>query len=329
MANQTFTFAVSETENGARVDQALVKFLHDKIQGGVSRAQIQRLVERGLVKKNGAAEERPGCRLKAGDMLEVVWEAEERAEIIPQDIALSILYEDDDLLCVNKPPGLTVHPGAGRRDGTLLNALAHYLRGDSAASFSIRPWIVHRLDKDTSGVLIIAKNETVQRALSAQFQERVVEKEYRALVLATPRLKNVHVAQDSGIIDAPIARHTTQRTRMGVNHERGRAARTRWHVLERFEYGALLAIQIETGRTHQIRVHFESVGAPVIGDTVYGVFQALPKPLLRLHERFGRQALHSASLTVTHPISGKRLTVEAPLPADMLQLIEQWRSYHG
>lgn len=330
MESNIYSFTAEAIDAGERADQLLARFLAQKIEGGVSRAQVQRLFERGLVKRNGAVDLRPGARVREGDLIEAQFEATRSDDIVPQEIALSILYEDETILCVNKPAGLTVHPGAGQRDGTLLNALAHHLRQSAPIKDGERPWIVHRLDKDTSGVLVIAKTDSAHRALSLQFQERQVEKEYRALVLSTPRLRNAHIAGDSGVIEAAIARHPTQRTRMATSTERGRAATTRWKVIERFEYGTLLGIKIETGRTHQIRVHFESIGAPVIGDKVYGVFQALPKPLFKLHERFGRQALHSFRLELTHPKSGARCSFEAPLPEDMETLIHAWRNYrHG
>lgn len=327
--SETFRFEIAAENSGGRIDQTLVSLLAQVSSRELSRSQIQRLFERGLVTLNDQKETRTGYRVRPGDVITVVCEAAESGQIEPQEMPLSVLFEDDHLMCINKPPALSVHPGAGRRDGTLLNALAHYLKESPRSNSQSRPWIVHRLDKDTSGVLLVAKTEVAHRELSEQFQQRQVEKEYRALVLGTPRMKNVHLQPDSGTIDQPIGRHPTERTRMAILPDKGRASRTNWAVVERFEYGSLLSVEIETGRTHQIRVHFESVGAPVIGDTVYGNFNALPKTLLRLHQQFGRQALHAFRISCDHPVSKERVSFEAPVPQDMRQLIDRWREYNG
>lgn len=320
-----FTFSCDDSLTGQRLDQALLQLLELASGESRSRSQIQRIIEAGGVTFNGKPEMRPGCRVKAGDALELIIPEVQEQRIIAQEMPLTILFEDEHLLCLNKPPGLTVHPGAGQRDGTLLNALAHYLQQVPELIPGSRPWIVHRIDKDTSGILIIAKNDRAHRALSQQFHDRVVEKEYQALVLATPRMRNPYLIPDQGVIDLPIGRHQSQRTRMAVDPQSGRSAITRWSVIERFEYGALLRLQIETGRTHQIRLHLEAIGAPVIGDRTYGNFQALPKSLALLHQQFGRQALHAHRLSCLHPETGEKISFEAPIPADMTDLIAAWR----
>lgn len=326
MASDSLSYTCDESTSSMRLDQALLQLLAATGVADMSRSRLQKIVERGGVVLNGEVETRPGCRLKAGDQLIVTLPEAEPSSIVAQEIPLDVLYEDGDLMSINKSAGLTVHPGAGQRDGTLLNALAHYLQQDPAHSELERPWIVHRIDRDTSGVLVIARNDRAHRNLSQQFHDRTVEKEYLALVLATPRQKNPALSQDQGVIELPIGRHRTQRTRMAINAEQGRRAVTRWSVVERFDYGALLKVQIETGRTHQIRLHLEAIGAPVIGDPVYGNFQALPKNFLLRHQQFGRQALHAHRLSCTHPVTGVRLQFEAPIPEDMSALVRDWRN---
>jgi 23S rRNA pseudouridine1911/1915/1917 synthase len=318
---------VDEALNKERLDLILVRTFETTITGGASRAQVQRWIDDGRVQVDSVVVKRPGVRCLTDSKIIVNIPAPVALTVLGEEMPLDIIYEDQHLLCLNKPPGLTIHPGAGQHQGTLLNALVHYIGSNKSVSAIDRPWIVHRLDKDTSGILVIAKNDVIHRALSAQFQERTVEKEYRALVLATPKLKNPAIAMDSGVIERSIDRCLKTRTKMVVKDEGGRAARTTWKVIERFDYGALLSVIIETGRTHQIRVHFESIGAPVIGDKTYGNFKALPSKLFREQQSFGRQALHSFKLQITHPVTEQRLAFEAPLPKDFLALLGVWRGY--
>lgn len=318
---------VDESLRDERLDLVLVRTFEKLLPSGASRAQVQRWIAEGRVKIDEKIVDRPGVRCLNGVTISVSVPATPSLTVVGEEMPLDIIYEDDVLMCLNKPPGLTIHPGAGQHQGTLLNALVHYLGNGKEVAVDERPWIVHRLDKDTSGILVIAKNDAAHRALSAQFQARTVNKEYRALVLSTPKLKNPYLAADSGVIEKAINRSQAIRTKMVVTQEGGRAAKTNWSVLERFDYGALLSVVIETGRTHQIRVHFESIGAPVIGDRSYGNFKALPSKLFREQQAFGRQALHSFKLQITHPVSHERLTFEAPLPKDFSELLGVWRGY--
>jgi 23S rRNA pseudouridine1911/1915/1917 synthase len=244
------------------------------------------------------------------------------AEPQPEDIPIAVVYEDARLLVVNKPAGLVVHPGAGTSRGTLVNALLRHVRDLSGVGGVLRPGIVHRLDRGTSGLLVVAKDDETHRALVRQFAGRTVEKEYLALVLGVP-------ARLSGEVDAPIGRDPVHRQKMSVRAPRGREARTSWRVDERFDGAALLRVRIHTGRTHQIRVHLASIGHPVAGDAVYGGTRtpssrraAAREALLSLE----RPALHAARLSFAHPASGERLACEAPLPRDIEAVLERLRA---
>jgi 23S rRNA pseudouridine1911/1915/1917 synthase len=244
------------------------------------------------------------------------------AEPQPEDIPLRIVHEDAALLVLDKPAGLVVHPGAGTSSGTLVNALLARVRDLSGVGGVLRPGIVHRLDRGTSGLLLVAKSDEAHRALARQFANRTVEKEYLAVVLGVP-------ARSSGEIDAPIGRDPVHRRRMSVRAPRGRAARTSWSVEERFDGAALLRVRIHTGRTHQIRVHLASIGHPVAGDPLYGGTRTPPSrgaAALEALSSLARPALHAARLAFTHPSSGARLVFEAPLPADLAGLLDSLRS---
>jgi 23S rRNA pseudouridine1911/1915/1917 synthase len=227
-----------------------------------------------------------------------------------QDIPLHIRFEDDALLVIDKPAGLVVHPGSGNRDGTLLNALLHHAPSLAALP---RAGIVHRLDKDTSGLLVVAKTLEAQTSLVRQLQARTVKRDYLALVVGSP--------PPSGSVQAPIGRHPTVRTRMAVVAS-GRAATTHYRTLARGRGWALLECSLETGRTHQIRVHLHSIGHPLIGDAVYGARSARA-PLPAAARGFRRQALHATRLALTHPVSGERMSWESALPHDMAQLLAE------
>jgi len=245
-------------------------------------------------------------------------------------MSLEVLHEDESLLVINKPAGLTMHPGAGNRAHTLVNALvAHFGAGSTPELFSSgvtgRPGIVHRLDRDTTGLVVVAKTAHALHSLSRQFATRTVGRAYCALVLSTPRGLRAVNTVDGGTIDRPIGRHPTKRTLMAIAAE-GRRAVTHWRVLERFAYGTLIEARLETGRTHQIRVHFDSLGCPVIGDKTYGDFSPLPQTLRRAAERFGRQALHAQVLEFDHPVSHKRLAFSGEPPSDFAALLEAFRT---
>jgi 23S rRNA pseudouridine1911/1915/1917 synthase len=240
----------------------------------------------------------------------------------PEDIEVAVVHEDARLLVVNKPAGLVVHPGAGTARGTLVNALLRHVHDLSGVGGVLRPGIVHRLDKGTSGLLVVAKDDETHRALVRQFTGRTVEKEYVAVVLGSP-------SRPSGEIDAPLGRDPVHRQKMSIRASRGREARTSWRVDERFDGAALLRVRIHTGRTHQIRVHLASIGHPVAGDAVYGGTRTPSSRKAAAREALvslDRPALHAARLAFTHPASGDRLSFEAPLPPDLLALVERLRA---
>lgn len=274
----------------------------------VSRGTIQRLIEEGHIKVNGQLV-KPTHHPRAGEQIEVYWPEARPAEAQPEEIPLDILFEDKDLLVLNKPPGLVVHPAAGHEEHTLVNALLHHCAGELSGIGGVaRPGIVHRLDKETSGCLVVAKNDVAHLALAEQFAGRTLEKIYQAIVCGeVPRL--------SGEIRAAIARHPTHRKRMAVTDGSGREAWTTYRVLETLQGATWMEAGLHTGRTHQIRVHFQHLGHPVVGDATYGSRQNK-----RLEELTGytapRQMLHARKLTFLHPRKQKKLALEAPLPED-------------
>lgn len=312
---------VSFTHQGepTRLDRVLVDALAGGL--GISRSQVERMIEAGAVEVNGKVARKPALKVEQGDYVCLVGLAEPERQLTPYDFKLSVLFEDEHLLVVDKPAGLAMHPGAGNRAETLANAVVGHVGGSQSGVGEVdRPGIVHRLDKDTTGVVVVAKTTPVHAALSKQFAERTIERSYQALVFTTPRARRAVQLADSGDVRAPIGRHPTQRTMMAVV-ERGRAAVTHWSVEQRFVYGTLLRCRLETGRTHQIRVHMNHIGSPVIGDPVYGDFSNLPQKLREAAQTFGRQALHAATLSFTHPVTGQRVSFSAPCPADFEELL--------
>lgn len=272
----------------------------------LTRSRVQRLIDDGRVLVAGAAA-KASHRLEAGQSVTVDVPPPAPAAALPEAIALDVLYEDADLLAVNKPPRMTVHPGAGHASSTLVNAILAHCDDLSGIGGVLRPGIVHRLDRDTSGVILVAKNDTAHQSLARQLKERTVEKTYVALVEGTPK-------PAEGIIDAPIARDPRRRERMAVI-EGGRGSVTRYHVMERFDGVSLVEAQPKTGRTHQIRVHLAAIGHPIVGDRVYGK----ASPLV------GRQFLHARRIAFDHPATGERITLEAPLPADLEAALKRLR----
>jgi len=282
---------ISESEEGQRVDFALAEL------AGISRSQAQRWIESDLVRINGRSP-RASRRVRCGDSLEATPAEPAPSSVAPEAIPLSVLYEDDDLIVIDKPAGLVVHPAPGHPGGTLVNALLHHCGDLAGVGGVLRPGIVHRLDQGTSGVMVAAKNDVAHRVLSEQFRDHSIEREYRALVRALP-------GADTGRVDQPIGRHPRDRKRMSVRSHRGREASTVWRVLRRFRV---------SGRTHQIRVHLAAAGMPVVSDPVYG--RSRREPLALDHP-----ALHASTLGFDHPRLGERLRFEAPLPDDLAQLI--------
>jgi 23S rRNA pseudouridine1911/1915/1917 synthase len=287
--------------------ERLDTFLRAKFPN-VSRGTIQRLLAGGHIQVDGRAV-KPTHHPRAGETISIRWPEIQPDRAQPEDMPLDILHEDADLLVLNKPPGLVVHPAAGHQEHTLVNALLHHCAGGLSGIGGVaRPGIVHRLDKETSGCLVVAKNDAAHLDLSAQFAVRQVTKIYQALVCG-------RMPRTAGEVNASIARHHTQRKRMAVTSTGGRVARTSYRVLEQSKTVAWVEMQLHTGRTHQIRVHLEHLGCPVLGDPVYGRRQNV-----RFKETSGyvapRQLLHAAKLSLIHPRTKRPMTFEAPLPED-------------
>jgi 23S rRNA pseudouridine1911/1915/1917 synthase len=307
---------VDEAGAGARLDRFLAERLPD-----LSRARLQALIEGGQVRVDGQAA-KAAARVRPGQAVTVEVPAPLPARPLPEDIPLAIVHQDVHLLVLDKPAGLAVHPGAGRSTGTLVNALLHHVRDLSGVGGVLRPGIVHRLDRGTSGLMVVAKDDATHRALARQFAERTVEKEYLAVVLGVP-------ARPRDTIELPIGRDPVHRQRMSLRAPRARSARTTYQVVEALDHAALLRVRIHTGRTHQIRVHLAGVGHPVAGDPTYGGGRR-PAGSRRAQARealeaLARPALHSARLAFDHPGTAARLAFESPLPADLRALVEALR----
>ncbi len=309
---RTEVFTIEKSLPSERLDT----YLRGKFPAA-SRGAIQRLIEEGHIRVNGHAV-KPTHSPRAGEQVEVHWPEARRAQAQPEDIPLDVLYEDDALLVLNKPPGLVVHPAGGHEEHTLVNALLHHCAGQLSGIGGVaRPGIVHRLDKETSGCLVVAKNDDTHLALSAQFASRKVEKIYHAIVCG-------EIQRDEGQIRAAIARHPSHRKRMAVDNDVGREARTSYRVLERLRSATLVEAIIHTGRTHQIRVHFQFLGFPLVGDATYGNRQNQRLTELTNYTA-ARQMLHAFHLAFTHPRSGKRVSFDAPLPEDFLDALSALR----
>lgn len=286
--------------SGERIDKYIAAHISE-----LSRAEVQRLIKDGFVTLNGAAV-KPSQRVEPGDRIEVQVPPPEPAELIPERIPLDVVYEDTDVILINKPAGLVVHPAAGHASGTLVNAILAHVPDLAGIGGELRPGIVHRLDKDTSGLILIAKNDVALRNLQFQFKNRVVSKIYLALVEGK-------LTPERGRIDVPIGRDPRERKRMAVLPGRGRPAQTEYRVLEYLGEYSLVEIRPLTGRTHQIRVHLAAVGHPVVGDPVYGRRQRkLP---------LARQFLHAWRLSFNLPPTGERITFTAPLPEDLRRVL--------
>jgi len=296
--------------------ERLDTFLRQKFPA-VSRGAIQRLIAEGHIRVNGRIV-KPTHAPRAGEQVDVHWPEARPALAEPEAMPLEILFEDEALLVLNKQAGLVVHPAAGNEEHTLVNALLHHCKGELSGIGGVaRPGIVHRLDKETSGCLVVAKNDDTHVALSAQFAGRKVDKIYHAILCG-------EMQRDEGEIHAAIARHPSHRKRMAVDDDAGRPARTSYRVMERLRGATLVEALLHTGRTHQLRVHFQFLGFPLVGDATYGNRQNLRLEELT-HYQASRQMLHAFQLAFTHPRSGKRLTFNAPQPPDFLDALAALR----
>jgi len=307
----TRTLTVDEAGKGARLDVWLAAAAKD-----LSRARIQALIAESRVLLDGRAT-RPSATLRGGEIVSLTVPAPVPARPIPEEIPLAVVHEDAWLLVIDKPAGLVVHPGAGRTQGTLVNALLHLVKDLSGVGGVLRPGIVHRLDRGTSGLLVVAKDDETHRALVRQFAGRTVEKEYLAIVHGVPR-------PGTGTIDLPVGRDPVHRQKMSTRARRGRPARSDYQVVEALDGAALLRLRIHTGRTHQIRVHLASLGHPVVGDPLYGGKRAPSsrRPAARAALlALDRPALHAARLSFTHPATGERLAFQSPLPEDLVSVL--------
>ncbi|NPV29731.1 MAG: RluA family pseudouridine synthase [Firmicutes bacterium] len=292
MSEETYRFEVPPEADGKRLDYFL-----SRQTPFLSRSQVQRLIEKGLVLVN-FRQARSSYRVRANDQIEMKVPPPDEVALRPESIPLEIVYEDDDLLVVNKPPGLVVHPAPGHSGGTLVNALLNHCPNLPGIGGYLRPGIVHRLDKDTSGLLVVSKTDLAHQSLTAQLKARQIKRKYLALV-------HGEVREEEGMIDAPLGRDPKNRKKIAVVPN-GKEARTFYRVKERFPGYTLLDVELETGRTHQIRVHLAYAGYPVAGDPVYGPRR---NPL-----DLPGQALHAYRITFTHPRTGEFLSFEAPLP---------------
>jgi 23S rRNA pseudouridine1911/1915/1917 synthase len=301
-----FTILVEPPDSGRRLDLYIASYISD-----CSRSIAANLIRNGKIRVQGVVR-KPGYRVKTGDKICGSIPPPVPTLFKPEPIHVEILHEDDNIIVINKQPGLVVHPAPGHFSGTLVNALLYHCPGLKGIGGAMRPGIVHRLDKDTSGVLVVAKNDKAHVHLSTQFKSRRVKKDYLALVYGK-------MESNSGSVSLPIGRHPVDRKKMSINSRKSRVAETTWHVRERFELASLIEVNLKTGRTHQIRVHCAAIKHPVLGDKVYG-----PRKIGReniegkdLFKSIPRQMLHAWRLELTHPKTETRVSFEAPVPSDM------------
>ena len=311
-ASRARVLQVEEEHDGLRLDNFLTSLLPD-----LSRSQVQRLIKDGRV-KGPAGAPRASTAVHEGQVFEIDIPPPLAAGPEPEALPLRIVFQDQDVVVLDKPPGMVVHPAAGHSGGTLVNALLHHVTDLSGVGGELRPGIVHRLDRGTSGLMVVAKNDRAHQELARQFADREVEKEYVALVWG--------VVQAGRRIDAPIGRDPQNRQKMSTRARRARTAVTRVTYAHHFKGASLLKVAIATGRTHQIRVHLSAIGHPIVGDPVYGgVHRRTPvnlRPVLRLERPF----LHAARLAFTHPSDGRRVDFESPLPPDLQSVLDDIRA---
>jgi 23S rRNA pseudouridine1911/1915/1917 synthase len=316
------TFSVQPHESGLRLDAVVAVHLDQ-----CSRSYAARLIRNGLTFVDGSSR-KPSYKVKLNEQIECRLPPPEPIELVAEPLPLDVLFEDRHLIVLNKPPGIVVHPAAGHSGGTLVNALLYHCPDLEGIGGQKRPGIVHRLDKDTSGVLVVAKTDRAHHELSRQFKVRQIRKHYLALVHGSPR-------NDSGRIDLPIGRHPKERKKMSTVSTSGREALTVWRIRERFQGAALLEIDLKTGRTHQIRVHCTAMGHPIIGDTVYGRRRSLSRlakenpSLYAILKTAKRQMLHALHLRFNHPVTAESLSLNAPLHEDMHAIIKQLQKEIG
>ena len=300
-------FEVNEESDGQRLDKFLAQ-----IYGGQSRSFFQKLIRSGNAKINHQTASKNSILLESGDLVTIEIPEARSVEICPENIPLDILYEDDQLLVVNKPKGMVVHPSAGHYSGTLVNALMYHCRDNlSGINGVLRPGIVHRIDMDTTGSLVVCKTDTAHQSLAEQLKVHSITRRYRAIV-------HGNIKEDTGTVEGSIGRHPVERKKMAVNVRGGKEAVTHFKVLERFGSYTYVECQLETGRTHQIRVHMSSIGHPLLGDALYGP-KKCPFPSLQ------GQTLHAMVLGFQHPVSGEYMEFTAPLPEYFEKLLEKLR----
>lgn len=310
--SESFSFVVDKGNAGRqRLDQFCAS--QDALSD-ITRSKIKSLIDDGMVLVNGMSR-KPSYRIQVHDEVSVVLPPLVETDLVAEDVSFDILYEDAHVVVVSKPPGLVVHPACGHQSGTLVHGLLYHCDNLSGLNGEERPGIVHRLDKDTSGVMVVAKNDNAHNHLVQQFQERQITKIYRAILDGCP-------SRSAGRVSLPIGRHPVNRKKMAVNEKSGREAVTNWRVLETFADGfSYVELNLETGRTHQIRVHMAALGHPVAGDNLYGKKH---KNIAR--KGITRQCLHAFQLSFKHPVSGKWLDFEAPIWPDMLALLEKLKA---
>lgn len=323
---ELYSFVADKGQKPLRVDKFLMNFME-----GVTRSKIQNAIQNQQVVVNSTVV-KSNYKVKPGDEVKVILdEAPRTIDIKAENISLDIVYEDESVVVINKKAGMVVHPGHGNYSGTLVNALKYHFENLPSMSADLeRPGLVHRIDKDTSGLLVIAKTENAMQSLTAQFKARTTDRLYEALVWGNPE-------EDQGTIESYIGRHLKDRMQMAVfdSEAQGKLAITHFKVLERFLYVSRVECKLETGRTHQIRVHFKHIGHPLFNDERYGGDRILKGTTFSKYKQFvencfkicPRQALHAKTLGFDHPLTGERMFFESPIPKDLEELLQKWRSY--
>jgi len=293
-------FRIDADQAGKRIDILMSEL------SGLTRSQVRKLIEDDRLAVNGNAT-KPNYKARSGDIVSIFFPAEEQ-KLVPEDLPIEVLFMDDFLIVVNKPPHMVVYPAAGHSSGTLMNAVAFHAKKLASIGAPLRPGVVHRLDRDTSGIMVVALDDGAYYDLVEQFRSRTIDRRYRAIVFG-------NLKENSGAISLRIGRSESDRKKMSTRSKRGKEAVTTWKVIERFQTAALIEAKLGTGRTHQIRVHFASIGHPVLGDRTYGLKTSIEVGRRKI--TFPRQMLHAELLGFTHPITGEHLEFISPLPEDM------------